>query len=170
MSFRAFVALIAAVVALPTPATLSAAPATRSTTAEAAILSPLSVIKRADLDFGTLVVTGAGTAVMDPVSGTLSATGSVIPAGTDAHPARFTATGSKNAVALIRLPKNPVLLTRVGGTETISVSTWTQDGTTNRRIPVSDTFDFAVGASLAVVAGQVPGTYSGTFDVTVQYP
>jgi len=149
---------------------LPAAPVTRSATAEAAILSPLSVIKRADLDFGTLVVTGAGTAVLDTVTGTLTTTGSVTPAGSSAHPARFTATGSRNAIALIRLPKNPITLTRVGGTETVTVSTWTQDGATNRRIPITDTFDFYVGATLAVAAGQAQGTYTGTFSVTVQYP
>ena len=141
-----------------------------SADAEAAILSPLSVIKRSDLDFGTVVVTGAGTAVMNPVSGALTTTGAVVPSGTAAHPARFTATGSKTAVALIRLPKNPATVTRVGGTETMTVSNWTLDGAVNRRIPVTDTFDFAVGATLNVGAAQAEGTYVGTFSVTVQYP
>jgi hypothetical protein len=45
---------------------------------EAAILSPVSLIKRADLDFGTLVVTGAGTAVIEMASGSLTITGGAI--------------------------------------------------------------------------------------------
>lgn len=170
MSFRALLPLLAAFVALLLPAAAAAAPVTRSATVEAAILSPLSVIKRADLDFGTLVVTGAGTAVMDPNSSSMTTTGAIVRAGTSAQPARFTATGSKNAVAIIRLPKNPVTLTRVGGTETVTVSNWTVDGSINRRIPITDTFDFYVGSQLNVAAGQVAGTYSGTFSVTVQYP
>lgn len=171
MSCRACLPLVpTAFFLLLAPAAGSAAPVTRSATAEAAILSPLSVIKRSDLDFGTLIVTGAGTAIVDPVAGTISTTGAATPAGIGAHPARFIATGSKNAVALIRLPKNPITLTRVGGTETVTVSTWTQDGTTNRRIPADQTFEFAVGATLAVAAGQAQGTYVGTFSVTVQYP
>jgi hypothetical protein len=144
--------------------------ATQSATGETAILSPLSVIKRADLDFGTVVVTGAGTAVIDPVSGSRTTTGAVVPSGTAAHPAKFTATGSKTAVALIRLPKNPATVTRVGGTETMTVSNWTLDGPVNRRIPITDTFDFSVGATLNVGAAQAEGTYVGTFTITVQYP
>ena len=163
---RAFAGLLV----LPLPAAGVAAPVTRSATAEAAILSPLSVIKRADLDFGTIVVSGAGTAVVDPVSGSLTTTGSVTKAGATAHPALFTSTGSKNAVVHIRLPTNSITVTRVGGTETMTVGTWTLDGLANRKIPSNTTFDFAVGATLNVNANQVPGTYRGTFTVTVQYP
>jgi hypothetical protein len=167
-SFR--VRAVAALLALLVSAAAAATPASQSAPAEAALLSPLSVIKRADLDFGTLVVTGAGTAVIDPVSASTTTTGGVVRAGTAAHPAKFTATGSKNAVALIRLPKNPITVTRVGGTETMTVSNWTLDGNTNRRIPITDTFDFLVGATLNVGAAQAPGKYVGTFSVTVQYP
>lgn len=153
------------------PAVASAAPAVSSTaTGTAAILSPLSVIKNSDMDFGTLVVTGAGTAVIDPVSRSVSTTGGVTKSGTAAHPATFISTGSKNAVVHIKLPTNPITLTRVGGTETLTVSTWTLDGATNRRIPGNSTFMFAVGATANVAAGQVAGTYAGTFTITVQYP
>jgi hypothetical protein len=60
-------------------------------------------------------------------------------------------------------------VTRVGGTETMTVTNWTQDGTTNRRIPITDTFDFWVGATLNVGANQAEGTYTGTFTVLAQY-
>jgi hypothetical protein len=144
--------------------------ATRSASGEATILSPLSVVKRADLNFGTLIVNGAGTAVVDPLNGSLTTTGAVTASGTAAHPALFTSTGSKNQVVHVRLPQNPITVTRVGGTETMTVSTWTQDGPTNRRIPLNSTFDFAVGATLTVGANQAEGSYIGTFTITVQYP
>lgn len=128
------------------------------------------MIKRADLDFGTLATSGAGTAVIDPVSGSLTTTGAVTKAGTAAHPALFTSTGSKNAVVHIKIPQTPVTLTRVGGTETMSVSNWTLDGSTNRKIPANTTFDFAVGGTLTIGANQADGIYLGTFNVTVQYP
>jgi len=149
----------------------SASPgATRPSSAAAAILSPLSVIKRADLDFGTIVVNGAGTVVLDPLSGSLTTTGAVTKSGIAAHPALFTSTGSKNAVVHIKLPQNPITVTRVGGTETMTVGNWTLDGPTNRRIPLNTTFDFAVGATLTVGASQAEGAYTGTFTITVQYP
>lgn len=152
--------------ALPSAGLASA----QSATGEAAILSPLSFIKRADLNFGTIVVTGVGTAVVDPLSGSETTTGAVTKSGTAAHPARFTSTGSKNAVVHIKLPQNPITVTRVGGTETMTVSNWTLDGPTNRKIPLNTTFDFAVGATLNVGANQAEGAYLGTFAITVQYP
>lgn len=164
-------ASVAALLALLLPAAAaSAAPVSRAATGQAAVLSPLSVIKNSDLDFGTLTVVGSGTAVIDPVSGTLSTTGGVTKVGTSAHAATFTGTGSKNSVVLIHIPKNPITLTRVGGTETMTVSTWTLDGPTLRKIPPTDVFNFAVGATLNVAAGQADGIYVGTFSVTVQYP
>jgi uncharacterized protein DUF4402 len=162
--------VLAVVAALLIPAAVSAAPAIKSAAGQATVLNSLSVLKRADLDFGELVVSGAGTAVIDPVSGSLTTTGPLVAVGTSAHPALFTGTGSKNSVVHIRLPQNPITITRVGGTETMTVSGFTMDGAANRKIPPNDVFDFQVGATLNVAAGQVPGTYTGTFDVTVQYP
>lgn len=161
---------LSALLALLVPAAASAAPVSSSPTATAALLTPVSVIKNTDMDFGTLVVTGAGTATIDPFSGSLTTTGAVTKAGTAAHPATFISTGSKNAVVHIKLPTNPITLTRVGGTETMTASTWTLDGATNRRIPGNSTFMFAVGATANVAAGQAVGTYSGTFTITVEYP
>lgn len=135
-----------------------------------ALLSPLSVLKNADLSFGDLVVSGAGTAVIDPVAGSLATTGGVTKSGISAHAALFTATGSKNSIVHIRIPTTPITVTRAGGTETMTVSNWTLDGPVNRRVPSSDVFTFAVGATLNVAAIQAVGTYSGTFQVTVQYP
>src|ERR1700750_1694867 len=115
---------VAAIASLVSPAEALAL-RTQSTAAQVALLSPLSVIKQSDLDFGTLVVSGAGTALVDPVSGSLTTTGGVTKAGTAAHPALFTGTGSKNSVVHIRLPQNPITVTRVGGTQTMTVSNWT---------------------------------------------
>jgi hypothetical protein len=161
---------LAALLSLVLPAALPAAPAARTAPAEAAVLNPLGILKRADLDFGTLVVAGAGTAVIDPLTGALTPTGSIVPAGAAAHPARFTGTGSKNSVVHIRIPTTPITVTRAGGTETMTVSNWTLDGATNRKVPPGSTFDFAVGATLGVGAAQADGTYTGTFNITVQYP
>ena len=90
--------------------------------------------------------------------------------GTSAHVATFLATGSKNSVVHIRIPTSPITLTRVGGGGTMTVSNWTLDGSANRKVPLSSTFSFAVGATLNVAAAQPEGDYTGTFNVTVQYP
>jgi hypothetical protein len=159
---------IAALLSLPAAA--SAAPATKTANGTVTLLGPLTVLKRGDLNFGTLAVTTGGTAVIDPLSGARTATGGVIPAGTGFHPATFTGTGNRNSVVNIRLPNKATTVTRVGGTETMTVSNWTLDGKSNRKVPPSQTFDFAVGGTLTVGANQAQGTYVGTFDVTIQYP
>ena len=149
----------------------AAASTTANAGAQLGVLSPLSVIKKSDLNFGTVVTAAtAGTVVLNPIGGTLTTTGGLTAVGTRAHAAVFTSTGSKNSIVIIRVPTAPITLTRVGGTETMTASTWTLDGSANRRIPANQTFDFAVGATLNVGAAQVSGTYVGTFQVTVQYP
>jgi hypothetical protein len=172
---RAHQSLLAAATAagaLMLPAAALGAPvaAIRSATGAATVLKPLSIVKKADLDFGELAVTTAGTAVVDPISGAVTTTGTIVPVGTSAHPATFTATGSKNSVVNIRIPSAAVTLTRVGGGGTMTVSNWTLDGKTNRKFPLNSAFDFNVGGTLNVGANQPDGTYAGTFTVTVQYP
>lgn len=162
--------MAAILVAFSRPALAASIAATRDSAGDATILGSLSVLKKGDLDFGALAVTTAGTAVIDPVSGTLTTTGGVMRLDNSAHAAIFTGTGSRNSVVLIKLPKNPVTLTRVGGTEKMTVSNWTLDGKTNRKVPPTQAFDFAVGGTLNVGAAQAEGIYVGTFTVTIQYP
>lgn len=144
--------------------------ASRNATATVTALRPLTLVKANDLDFGYVIVRGAGTVTMDAATGGLTTSATLTAAGGTPHPAKFTTTGSRNSVVIIHLPNQPITLTRVGGTETMTVSNWTQDGANNRRFSTSQTFDFQVAGQLNVAAGQVDGNYLGTFTVTVQYP
>lgn len=167
---RATILRVCALLLLLCPVSAHAAAVSANSTGKATILNSLSVVRQADLDFGELVVNGTGTAVMNPVSGATTTTGTITPTGVPGHPAQFTATGSRNSVVIIHVPTSPVTLTRVGGTETMTVSNWTLDGPVNRKIPLNSAFNFSVGGTLNIAAGQVEGTYSGTFAVQVQYP
>ena len=138
----------------------------------ATLLGPLSVLKRGDLDFGMLAVTGAGTAVIDPSSGRARPRPAGDRAGgnrrssRDLHCDRIAEQRSSTSA----FRKSPITVTRVGGTETMTVSNWTLDGKPTARCHADQTFDFAVGATLTSPPNQAEGTYVGTFDVTVQYP
>lgn len=148
-----------------------ALPAVNEATAEAAILKPLTLLKKYDMDFGGLLASGtAGTAVLDPYTGAITATGGVTAVNGPTSPGTFLGAGTRRTPVQIRLPKNPVTLTRSGGTETMTVSNWTLDGNSTRQINAFEAFQFQVGGTLNVAANQVPGTYVGTFTVTVQYP
>jgi len=167
-SLRLAAALLAALSAMPSAAI--AAPARATGTATIDLLSPLTIQKLQDLDFGTVAVTAAGTAVIDPVANSISTTGGLVAAGGTPHAALFRGAASQNSVVNIKLPKQPITLTRVGGTETVTVSNFTLDGPTKRQMAQATTFDIKVGATLTVPAGQIAGQYTGTFDVTAQYP
>jgi hypothetical protein len=86
------------------------------------------------------------------------------------HAAIFRGRADGGKVVNIKVPNGGVNLTRVGGTETILLNNFTLDGQSKRTMAQAGTFDFKVGATLRPAAGQVEGLYTGTFDVTIQYP
>ena len=166
-------ATVLAALLLALPSAVPAATPAAEADAGAIVLRPLTLLKKKDLNFGTLATSPtAGTATINPFTGVVTTTGGVtaLPIGTAPSPAIFVGAGSKNAPYQIRLPKNPITVTRVGGTETMTVTNWTLDGATNRNVGANRAFEFNVGAQITVAANQAGGTYVGTFDVTVHYP
>ena len=148
------------------PAT--AAPVSKTATATAQILLPLSVINKRSLDFGLLSANSAGTATIDPTTDVLTTTGGIVRAGGAPVSAQFTGTAGGLNLVFIRVPTS-IMLTRVGGTETMLVNQWVIEGGALRLFTAKTAFDFRVGATLNVAATQVEGTYSGTYNVDVIY-
>ncbi len=163
---------LAALAALSLSAAGEAAPIAAAPKAQATVglVKPLTLQRWADLDFATLGVTTGGTATVDPVTGTMSVTGGLLHLVGTPSPARYAGAASKRTVVNIRIPKTPVLITRVGGTETLSVDNFTLDGQDKKSLAQQESFTFAVGATITVPAGTIEGLYAGEFDVTVQYP
>lgn len=147
----------------------SATPA-RNATATTNIYQPLGLLNKDDLNFGMATVTTGGTIVLDPNTDTVSVTGGVVSVGGSPHSALFEGIAPSGNVVIVRLPRTATTLTRAGGTETMTVDTWTIDGTTRRTIPSRTAYTFKVGGTLHVNPNQVEGFYTGTFTVDVQYP
>lgn len=164
--------LVLALLAGLTPVAADSAPvpADRPATAAVDIATPSTLQKLQDLNFANLGVTTAGTATVNPNTDALTTTGGVIFVGGVPYAARFRGVAPKKSVVIIRIPKNPITITRIGGTETMTVSNWTMSGQDKRNVAAKQEFDFQVGATLAVNANQAEGTYVGTFTVEVQYP
>ena len=139
-------------------------------TGTATVTNPASLRKLNDLNFGLLTVTTAGTATINPDTEALTATGGVIVAGGLHYSAMFEAVSPVKNVVHIRIPNSPSTLTRVGGTETMTVSNFTLPGSSNRNVVAREPFEFKVGGRLNVNANQVEGLYLGTFAVEIQYP
>ena len=161
-----------AALALVVPAAAHAAPVSpnQNATGTVAITQPASVRNLNELNFAFLTVTTAGTAVVNPNTEVMTTTGGVMHVAGVPYSALFEAVSPVKNVVLIRIPRNPITITRVGGTETMTVDTWTLSGSANRNIVVKEPFQFKVGGTLHVNANQAEGHYVGTFTVDIQYP
>lgn len=141
-------------------------------TASATIVTPIAIAKVNDMNFGNVASGTGGTVVLDP-AGTRTATGNVkLPSVTGSVSAAvFTVTGSGASTYTIILP-GTLTLTRVSGTETMTVDTWTSTPTVAAGgVLTAGTQTLRVGATLNVGSSQATGVYenSAGFDVTVNY-
>jgi hypothetical protein len=163
-------------------ATLAATPgeaATRAGKADATIVTPLSLIKDDDLEFGSLLASGTLGTVVVPPSGARTSSGGVILAPGASFPSRFAGYGKVGQSVQISLGANSITLNRVGGGGTMTVDTFTIGSTptavlsTNPQVftisASNGIFNFPVGATLRVKANQATGSYTGTFNLTLVY-
>ena len=95
---------------------LARAVAVPRATAGGALIYPLTLSTRTNLDFGLVASTGAGTVVIDPVTSRLTTTGLVTSLGGNPRPANFVGAARSTSVVIIRIPKSPINIRRVGGT------------------------------------------------------
>jgi hypothetical protein len=156
--------------ALVLPSAALAASASPAAKVHLAVLHPLSLVLKGDLDFGTIASNGAGTVVIEPNANLMTATGGVVPLGGLPTAATFLGAAGSASVVIIRVPKVPIQITRAGGTQTLTVRDFTLQGQDKRALAKQESFEFRVGATLNVPANQIDGTYVGSFDVTVHYP
>jgi hypothetical protein len=139
---------------------------------ELKVVQPFTIARTADLAFGALVPgSTGGTVTIDPASGSRTVAGSVTAVGSGYGAAHFATAGEPNQHINVKLPRQPVTLTRIGGGATMTADAFARSGTPPNavRLDAGGQFDFYVGATLDVGASQPPGTYVGTFDVEVTY-
>ena len=131
----------------------------------ATVALALTIVKNADMQFGTISESGAGTVVL-ATDGSRTTTGSasILASGPGAA-ADFLVTGQPSATYSITLPANGTVSLTGPGAPMAVIDFMDDAGGT--LVGGSDTFN--VGATLNVGAAQAADTYSGTFDVTVNY-
>ncbi|MBK8631111.1 MAG: DUF4402 domain-containing protein [Sphingomonadales bacterium] len=144
------------------------------------VVKPLSFFPVDDLNFGSLLAGAtAGTVTIAP-DGTRTSTGGAAPIGGGFTPARFAGMGTYNQIVNISMAATPITITRQTGTQTMQVRTFTIGSspttqvltTTPRSFRIgsaSGIFLFSLGAQLVVGANQMPGTYTGTYTVVLNY-
>lgn len=163
--------LAAGLLSIPTAAPAIAAPTGASPPAQATakVASPITMTAVKDLDYTTLVVTGAGTATINASTEAMTTTGGVQRVAGTPSAAHFEIIASRFAILLVRAPTSTLTLTRFGGTETMTVSNWTMNSGLIRIIPANGVLDIAVGGRLNVNANQAEGLYTGQFTILVDY-
>jgi hypothetical protein len=160
---------------------------TANTNASAKLIKVMSVAN-ADtdgLDFGTIVLTGsgAGTVTMAAVNANRTyGTDNAAAVGATQSPntAKYDVTGTPSETYALTLPNSVALTTATTATGVTSETAMTitdlkarfntagADAITST-LSSTGTDSFAVGGTLNIKAAQIPGVYTGTFNVTVDY-
>jgi hypothetical protein len=171
---RLGVAAMAAAACLATPAMAAIKPGD----AEVTIVTPLSFVIDDNLEFGRVIRgTTAGTVTVAP-NGTRSQTGGALLAnGGGSKPATFAGMGTVNQRVDVSIGAPSILITGPG--LPMRVHTFTLGSTPSAVLTTSPQrfrigsatgiFSFPVGATLDVGANQAPGTYSGSWTITLNY-
>jgi hypothetical protein len=177
---RTLAALVAASALAPLPA---AAAGTASAPAQTVILDPVTAGFDSHMMFGQISTAGtAGTVVLNPSpSPGCATTGGLIHASV-CKAARFIGIAPYQAEIRIKRPNgNSITMTGPGGaTMTLdsfefgsaSPTTFLVANGANTRFRIDDlggAYAIYAGATLHVAGNQTPGTYTGTFDVTITF-
>jgi hypothetical protein len=146
-----------------------APPNTASANATAKILAALTITKNADLSFGTMTIPTAATTVIVAPDGTRTSTGNItlLAQAPLTTASSYSVTGDAGATYTITLPVSTTIL---NGSQQMTVNTFTSSKTNNgSTIGTGGTDSFTVGATLNLSNAQASGTYTGSFNVTVNY-
>jgi hypothetical protein len=137
----------------------------------ARVYRPISTTLNSNLAFGRLVrpASGSGTVTVNATTGARTLTAGVALASPAATRASYTVTGEGGQAFSIAVPTSFVMNTG-GGSLTVATST-TASGSQvlSSALGSAGTYGFGVGGSFPISSATSPGSYSGTFGVTVQY-
>jgi len=161
-------AAFAALTVAATPA-LAVGPSDKNATATARVVKPLTLQWVRDLDLGTIVLSGAGTWSGANVgisrTGTFSCSSSNVTCSGATQTAQYKVTGTNNQIVTVNAPD--VTLTGPGGATLLM--TVDNPGTVNLSNSGSSGLTFDLGGQISVASSTPDGTYTGTFNVTVNY-
>jgi spore coat protein U-like protein len=144
---------------------------------QVAMVTPLSFIQVENLDFGRIIPSGTTGTVTISTSNVRTATGGIVLVGTDHQPGRFAGMGTVAQRVRVRITPNNITLTGPVPSMTVNNITIDPQGTllqigaspNYRILTLNGIFWFNVGGRLTVGANQPAGTYSGTFNATLDY-
>ncbi len=149
--------------------------ATATATAKVEILTPVTIAKTSDLDFGLIATTGAGTVVVAQSGAAKSCTGLVTCVGTTGVLGAFDVSSASGQTISVSVGSTSL----VGPTGSVAMPAALRlagTGVTTNAASTSGTYTSAaaaksvtVGGTVTVGAVQLAGVYSGSFTLTADY-
>lgn len=135
-----------------------------------AIARPISVTQQQDLAFGTIASSLAqgGTVVINATTGTKTVTGGITDLGGTHGRAEFLVKGDNNTAFTITLPGS-ITITAASGPGTATVDSFASDPSSSGVLGGNGKATVFVGATLQLGANQAGESYSGAFDIIVDY-
>lgn len=121
-----------------------------------------------ELAFGKFVAGSGGSVIVSPAGARSASGGVVLVPSSSGSAAQFSVSGDANATYAISLPADGTV-SLASGTNSMAVNTFTSSPSPTGTLGAGGAQTLSVGATLSVGSNQAIGSYSGTFDVTVEY-
>ena len=157
--------LIAAVVATLSTFSVSAIAATATGTANATVLTPITITAGTALNFGTLAGNASGGTVVVTAAGARSTTGSAVVTSGTFSAGSFSLTGTGASTFGVTYPASFNVTSAAAGATPMAV---TITGAATGALSAGSV-TLPVGGILTVGANQIAGSYTGTYVMTVEY-
>ncbi len=145
--------------------------ATTSNTATATVVAPIAIAAGTTLRFGSFSTSAAAqTVTINAATGARTSSGALLATSTVGR-ATFSVTGEGTLTYAITLPSNGTVTITTGTAttpETMAVGTFTSDPSGTGAL-TAGAQTLGVGATITTVASQVAGSYTGSFNVSVDY-
>jgi hypothetical protein len=148
-------------------------PVEETATATATIVTPLTLQRVDQMNFGNITATADGGTVILAPGGGRTESGVQLPAAAGTvTAASFNVTGEPEFAYTVNLPISHTITETVGGSAEMELSDFTSSLEDNSTLlSVEGSSSFTVGATLTLLANQASGTYTNTggFTVSVVY-
>jgi len=145
--------------------------ATTSNSATATVVAPIAIAAGTTLRFGSFSTSAAAqTVTINATSGARTNSGTLLVTSTVGR-ATFNVTGEGTLTYAITLPTNGTVNITTGtatAPETMAVSNFISDPSGTGAL-TAGAQTLGVGATITTVASQVAGSYTGSFNVSVDY-
>lgn len=158
------IGLLAATICAPMPSLA----ATLTQSVQIRIVIPLKVVEIDTLDFGGVFAAAPGSVTIDPATGARTAAGAGQLLSPTYSMGVFVVTGQANAPVSVTLPTGDIMLSNGANSMRMHSMVHSVVGGASA-LDALGQMSFRVGATVDIAGTEPEGSYSGTYDVTVNY-